>query len=68
METLPLVHSYPIDATWIPDPDAKVEELATLGVDVDDVDIDSPQGHDAFLIETGILGPRIADFLRSIDD
>jgi hypothetical protein len=35
VETLPLVHAYPIDATWIPDPDAKVEELATLGVDVD---------------------------------
>lgn len=44
------------------------DALRSLGVDVDDVDIDSPQGHDAFLIETGILGPRIADFLRSIDD
>jgi homoserine O-acetyltransferase len=44
------------------------DALRSLGVEVDDVDIDSPQGHDAFLIETGILGPRIADFLRSIDD
>jgi hypothetical protein len=35
VETLPLVHAYPIDATWIPDPDAKVRELATFGVDVD---------------------------------
>lgn len=35
VETLPLVHAYPIDATWIPDPDAKVEELAALGVEVD---------------------------------
>jgi hypothetical protein len=35
VETLPLVHAYPIDATWIPDPDAKVRELAALGVDVD---------------------------------
>ncbi|MCU0675543.1 MAG: bis-aminopropyl spermidine synthase family protein [Myxococcota bacterium] len=37
VETLPLVHAYPIDATWIPDPDAKVEELAALGVEVDAV-------------------------------
>lgn len=35
VDTLPLVHAYPIDATWIPDPDAKVRELAALGVDVD---------------------------------
>lgn len=34
-ETLPLVHAYPIDATWIPDPDAKVRELAALGVEID---------------------------------
>lgn len=35
VETLPLVHAYPIDTTWIPDPDAKVEELEALGVEVD---------------------------------
>lgn len=35
VDTLPLVHAYPIDTTWIPDPDAKVEELAALGVEVD---------------------------------
>jgi homoserine acetyltransferase len=37
--------------------------LHSLGVDVEWVDIDSPHGHDAFLIETATLGPQIAEFL-----
>jgi homoserine O-acetyltransferase len=37
--------------------------LLEVGVPVDWVDIDSPHGHDGFLIETGLLGPRVAAFL-----
>jgi homoserine O-acetyltransferase len=39
------------------------DDLQSLGAEVEWVDIDSPHGHDAFLIETATLGPRIADFL-----
>lgn len=31
----PLLHAYPIDATWVPDPEGKVRELAVLGVTID---------------------------------
>ncbi|MFZ4670335.1 MAG: homoserine O-acetyltransferase MetX [Microthrixaceae bacterium] len=39
------------------------DELHSLGAEVEWVDIDSPHGHDAFLIETATLGPQIAEFL-----
>lgn len=37
--------------------------LREVGVPVEWVDIDSPHGHDGFLIETGQLAPRIEAFL-----
>lgn len=35
VQTLPLVHAYPVDATWVPDPEAKAAELAERGVNVE---------------------------------
>ncbi len=40
--------------------------LEAGGVEVDRVEIDSPHGHDGFLIETPRLGPRVAAFLDRV--
>lgn len=42
---------------------ALLDGLDAVGLPVEWVDIDSPHGHDGFLIETGQLGPRLAAFL-----
>ncbi|HNH96207.1 MAG TPA: homoserine O-acetyltransferase, partial [Microthrixaceae bacterium] len=38
--------------------------LASVGGDVTWVDVDSPHGHDGFLIETPQLAPPVRDFLE----
>ncbi|MFZ4517661.1 MAG: homoserine O-acetyltransferase MetX [Microthrixaceae bacterium] len=40
--------------------------LEAGGVEVERVAIESPHGHDGFLIETPRLGPRVADFLDRV--
>jgi len=42
---------------------ALVADFESLGVPVRHVELDSPHGHDAFLIETQLLGPPVAEFL-----
>ena len=45
------------------------DHLVALEADVTWFDIDSPHGHDGFLIETGQLGPPISRFLgRGLDE
>jgi homoserine O-acetyltransferase len=47
---------------------ALAEEFRAVGTPVEHVDIDSPHGHDAFLIETQLLGPAVARFLEEDHD
>jgi homoserine O-acetyltransferase/O-succinyltransferase len=42
------------------------DALVALGADCEYVEVDSPDGHDAFLIATDQVGPSIADFLDRI--
>jgi homoserine O-acetyltransferase len=41
--------------------------LQSLGTPSDDVSINSPHGHDAFLIETDQVGAALTDFLRQVE-
>jgi homoserine O-acetyltransferase len=43
------------------------DELVAAGVPCDYHLIDSPQGHDGFLLETDRIGPLVAEFLTAID-
>jgi len=42
------------------------EGLSATGVEVDFVALDSPQGHDAFLVDIAHFGPAIANFLGKL--
>jgi homoserine O-acetyltransferase len=44
-----------------------VDLARACGVSADYVEIDSPHGHDAFLIETDQVGARVRDFLDSVE-
>ena len=45
-----------------------VDAMIAAGRPVSYVNIDSPYGHDAFLLEPEVLGRLIGDFLRSVHD
>ncbi len=42
------------------------EGLSDAGIEVDFVALDSPQGHDAFLVDIAHFGPAIANFLAKL--
>ncbi len=42
------------------------DALAAGGTPVEHISIDSPHGHDAFLIETDQVGPPTADFIAEV--
>ena len=44
----------------------QIRDLLTSSPSSDYVEIDSPHGHDAFLIESGQLGPHLERFLHSV--
>ena len=43
------------------------ELLHAQGTPVEHVEVDSPHGHDAFLIEPDHFGPPLAEFLATIE-
>ena len=43
------------------------ELLTSIGTPCDYVEIESPHGHDGFLIEPDAIGPPVADFLTAIE-
>lgn len=43
---------------------ALADEFESIGLPVEHIEIDSPHGHDAFLIETQLLGPAVRRFLE----
>lgn len=60
-----LVAAVRSDGLYPPDQQARIHQtLVELGTPSTWVDIDSPHGHDGFLIETAQLAPRIATFLK----
>jgi homoserine O-acetyltransferase len=60
-----LVAAVRSDGLYPPDQQARIHHtLVELGTPSTWVDIDSPHGHDGFLIETAQLAPRIATFLK----
>lgn len=60
-----LVAAVRSDGLYPPDQQRRIhDELGSLGAHVEWVDIDSPHGHDGFLIETAQLAPRITAFLE----
>jgi len=42
------------------------EDLRATGTDTTFVGLDSPQGHDAFLVDTGRFGAAIGAFMASL--
>jgi len=46
---------------------AIVDALCAAGTPASYAEIDSPHGHDAFLLEGGQVGPAISDFLATLD-
>jgi homoserine O-acetyltransferase len=63
-----LTMSISSDALYWPDQQAALtEELRGAGVPVREVRIDSPHGHDAFLLEPEQVGPPITEFIEEIE-
>lgn len=59
-----LVIAIASDGLYLPSQQRRVHDgLVAHGVDSTWVEIDSPHGHDGFLIESAALAPRLADFL-----
>jgi homoserine O-acetyltransferase/O-succinyltransferase len=56
------------DLLYPPYQSREIVELARrAGASADYVELDSPHGHDAFLIEHGQVGPLVADFFDKVD-
>jgi homoserine O-acetyltransferase len=60
-----LVASVRSDGLYPPDQQRRIHDTLTeLGAASTWVDIDSPHGHDGFLIETAQMAPRVTNFLK----